>query len=818
MAVNFPDSPSTNDTFTSGALTFTWNGSAWKLDPSSGTKGEKGQKGEVGVTGDKGQKGEKGEVGDKGQKGEIGATGGTGGTGAKGQKGEVGATGATGAAAAKGQKGEVGATGSGGSAGDKGSTGDKGDKGAPSTVAGDKGQKGEIGATGSGGSTGSDGDKGQKGEEGPQGGGAPVGQIVAWSGSAGSLPSGYFLCDGSAISRSTYAALYDIVGTTHGSGNGSSTFNIPDLRDRFVVGASNSTGDTTYPGVSPSATGGSADAILKSHTHNLQNHVHGVNLTTDNPGDHNHSYNQPNFTTYAFTGGSGSQRSQGTSGASTGGAGGHTHTVSGNTGASVPNTTDTLGEDATNKNLPPYYALAYIIQYAQGGTTAKGQKGEVGATGSGGAGGDKGQKGEVGDKGAASSVQGPTGDKGQKGEVGATGGTGGTGSTGTKGQKGEIGAGGSSGSDGSDGDKGQKGDPSTTAGDKGQKGEVGSTGSTGDKGAAGGGAPVGQIVSWSGSAGSLPTGYFLCDGSAVSRTTYAALYAIVGTTHGAGNGSSTFNLPDLRDRFVVGASNSTGDTTYPGVSPGATGGSATDTVNISGSDTVNISVSGSTGFEQLQGGGTFVSTGSLNRRHTHTFSGSGSDTVNISGSDTVNTLPPFYALAYIIQYAQGGDAAKGQKGEAGATVSNKPAFRATITGSDVALTNNAHEVIPYNNEEFDTDNCFNTSTHRFTPNVSGYYYVSASVTPQHENADRLAKAILTMYKNSTEIASCDDDPGDQTYHGDRMLTQTASTIVHMNGSSDYLECKVFSSRHSSGSVKLFTSETSHYFQAFKLII
>ena len=54
MAVNFPDSPSNGDAFTSGALTFTWNGSAWKLDPSSGTKGDKGQKGEVGNTGDKG--------------------------------------------------------------------------------------------------------------------------------------------------------------------------------------------------------------------------------------------------------------------------------------------------------------------------------------------------------------------------------------------------------------------------------------------------------------------------------------------------------------------------------------------------------------------------------------------------------------------------------------------------------------------------------------------------------------------------------------------------------------------------------------------
>ena len=55
MAANFPNSPSTNDTFTENGLTFVWNGSAWKLNSSSGTKGEKGQKGEVGVTGSKGE-------------------------------------------------------------------------------------------------------------------------------------------------------------------------------------------------------------------------------------------------------------------------------------------------------------------------------------------------------------------------------------------------------------------------------------------------------------------------------------------------------------------------------------------------------------------------------------------------------------------------------------------------------------------------------------------------------------------------------------------------------------------------------------------
>ena len=499
MAANFPNSPSTNDTFTESGLTFVWNGSAWKLNSSSGTKGEKGQKGEVGVTGSKGEKGQKGEVGDKGQKGEIGSDGGTGSTGAKGQKGEVGATGgtggtgstgdkgqkgqkgeigatgaggSTGSTGAKGQKGEVGATGAAGGTGNTGSTGDKGQKGEASTVAGDKGQKGEIGSTGDKGATGA-GDKGQKGEDGPQGGGAPVGQIVAWSGSASSLPTGYFLCDGSAISRTTYAALYTVVGTTHGAGNGSTTFNIPDLRDRFVVGASSS------GGYSVGNTGGSKDAVLVSHTHNLQNHVHGINLTTNDPGNHTHGIPKGRGGSQAsishYVSGTTVEQTQGTFATTSGGS--HSHTVSGNTGTPSTNTTDTLGESATNKNLPPYYALAYIIQFSQGGETAKGQKGETGSTGSTGSTGAKGQKGEEGDKGAASSVQGPTGDKGQKGEVGATGSGGSTGSTGAKGQKGEVGSTGSTGSTGSAGSDGSDGD-------KGQKGEVGSQGSTGPSGPA----------------------------------------------------------------------------------------------------------------------------------------------------------------------------------------------------------------------------------------------------------------------------------------------------------------------------------------------
>ena len=62
-----------------------------------------------------------------------------------------------------------------------------------------------------------------------------IGSIAAFAGS--SLPAGWLLCDGSAISRETYSALFDAVGTTYGTGDGSTTFNVPDLVDKFVEGS-----------------------------------------------------------------------------------------------------------------------------------------------------------------------------------------------------------------------------------------------------------------------------------------------------------------------------------------------------------------------------------------------------------------------------------------------------------------------------------------------------------------------------------------------------------------------------------------------------
>ena len=65
---------------------------------------------------------------------------------------------------------------------------------------------------------------------------------------------------------------------------------------------------------------------------------------------------------------------------------------------------------------------------------------------------------------------------------------------------------------------------------------------------------TGTIVMWSGT--SAPSGWLLCDGSAISRTTYSRLFAITSTRFGVGNGSTTFNVPDLRGKFPVGYNSS----------------------------------------------------------------------------------------------------------------------------------------------------------------------------------------------------------------------------------------------------------------------
>jgi microcystin-dependent protein len=155
--------------------------------------------------------------------------------------------------------------------------------------------------------------------------GAPTGGIMMWG--TGTAPSGWLLCAGAAVSRTTYASLFAIVGTTFGVGDGSTTFNLPNYTNRMPYG-------TTL-----AATGGSADAVVVSHTHTA---------TVTDPG-HTHTYQGSNY------------QPNNAAGSVPDWIGASTMTTNSNvTGISVANST--TGVSGTNANLPPYLGINFIIK------------------------------------------------------------------------------------------------------------------------------------------------------------------------------------------------------------------------------------------------------------------------------------------------------------------------------------------------------------------------------------------------------------------------------------------------------------------------
>jgi len=122
--------------------------------------------------------------------------------------------------------------------------------------------------------------------------GLPVGFVSAYA--AGSAPGGWLLCDGSAVSRTTYADLFALIGTTYGAGDSATTFNVPDLRDEFIRGrgASRTVGSKqsgsfaahTHPVDDPGHTHAATQA---AHTHGVNDPGHGHGVS--DPG-HAHNY------------------------------------------------------------------------------------------------------------------------------------------------------------------------------------------------------------------------------------------------------------------------------------------------------------------------------------------------------------------------------------------------------------------------------------------------------------------------------------------------------------------------------------------------
>jgi len=106
--------------------------------------------------------------------------------------------------------------------------------------------------------------------------GVPSGSVFCMA--VATVPSGYLECDGSAVSRTTYSALFAIIGTAYGTGNGSSTFNLPDLRGEFIRGFDNGKGTDSGRAIASAQTGDN-----QQHSHNYTN-----NSITVTGSDHAH--------------------------------------------------------------------------------------------------------------------------------------------------------------------------------------------------------------------------------------------------------------------------------------------------------------------------------------------------------------------------------------------------------------------------------------------------------------------------------------------------------------------------------------------------
>jgi microcystin-dependent protein len=139
-----------------------------------------------------------------------------------------------------------------------------------------------------------------------------------------------------------------------------------------------------------------------------------------------------------------------------------------------------------------------------------------------------------------------------------------------------------------------------------------------------------------------PTGWLICDGSAISRTTYSNLFVAIGTNYGVGDGSTTFNLPDLKGKIPVGLDSS--QTEFDAL--GKTGGEKTHTLianeipahnhaNGSYSKLLKVDGSGTSGL-------TDNSAGEPNLNSTGTIA-------TVGGNGAHNNLQPYMTLNYIIK-------------------------------------------------------------------------------------------------------------------------------------------------------------------------
>lgn len=203
----------------------------------------------------------------------------------------------------------------------------------------------------------------------------PTGAITMYG--AASAPTGYLLCDGTAVSRVTYAALFTAISTTYGVGNGTTTFNLPNLKGRVPVGLDSAQTEFDVLG---EASGQKTHTLTSSE---MPSHTHTQTVHTHTAGAHTHTGSTGIGTgVFYLRAGAGSSSAPdrltgyNSGSAETNIAGGansslfpgaeHTHSLTTNTGTgNVGDTTAVnanTGGGTAHNNLQPYLTLNFIIK------------------------------------------------------------------------------------------------------------------------------------------------------------------------------------------------------------------------------------------------------------------------------------------------------------------------------------------------------------------------------------------------------------------------------------------------------------------------
>lgn len=171
----------------------------------------------------------------------------------------------------------------------------------------------------------------------PSSGGSPISSIVALA--SASIPTGYLACDGAAVSRATYADLFAEIGITHGEGDGSTTFNLPDYRGRFLRGLDGGAGNDPDAGsrTASGTSGNTGDNVGSYQADVYASHFH--NVMANASGNAN-SWSSRAPAAYAFANGS-------------------DVTATGSPNANVGRSSLSGGNETRPKNINVNYAIKY---------------------------------------------------------------------------------------------------------------------------------------------------------------------------------------------------------------------------------------------------------------------------------------------------------------------------------------------------------------------------------------------------------------------------------------------------------------------------